>query len=137
MKHVLRIEHKTDGLGPFSRTNGDELEVLTDALIARMEREQIELPVVYFDIPEVAHCMLLGNREYVCGAEYISHLYEWFGADLGKLYSAGYRLKMYLLPADKVLYGYSGMQVAFRKEDAIEQEDITPDASVQWFVMQR
>jgi hypothetical protein len=117
MKYILRFQHPISKKGPYCHLLTPNLEASLD--LEYLQDRPLTMPAINDD--------LLNRKKFkygthVCGVEYMSHLYEWFGKNLEKLRAAGFMLYLYLVPAEKVLHTHSNMQVAFDPKDAISVE---------------
>jgi hypothetical protein len=121
MHHVLRFMHPETKLGPFVHLKPGDL--------------QEELGLEYFEdrpwqMPGITNDLLIQHEfdfqcgRHVCGVEYFSHLYEWFGTNLQPLFEAGFKLYLFLVPKEKILFTESGWQVAFDMADAVSVEEV-------------
>lgn len=124
LHHVIRMEHGTSGKGPFQHLDYNNLQgvakLLNEHVMKLAESEGMNAlpPPIIFDLC-FADILEL-TSEFVCGVEYISQLQDWFFHLLPDFLVEGYKIYLYTLPKDKILFGESGKQVAFRKADALE-----------------
>jgi hypothetical protein len=117
-QYVLRLEHKETQAGPYVHFKAPE--GLEERLgIKFLDTRPQYMPPLEADLCH-ADSFEFQRSTHVCGVEYMSQLYDWFGANLMPFYEAGFKLYLYLMPAAKVLRGESGLQVAFNKADALE-----------------
>lgn len=130
---IYRVRHSRADVGPWqSRAflGPDELGFLQAAMYEwaeasfdrMMESNKEAHPVIRFDHRGVF------TSSHVCGTTSIQQLRHWFclrDTVINGLFDAGFTVYKYVVPEELVTPSYSGLQVAFRPEDAIEVQELT------------
>lgn len=130
---IYRVRHSQHEVGPWHAGNclrGDDYRKLRDTMLLwaeasfdrMMEDTKEAHPVIRFD-----HYGMF-TEEHVCGTDSIQKLRHWFclrDAIIDGLFDAGFTVYKYVVPEELVTLSYSGLQVAFRPQDAIEIQELT------------
>lgn len=108
--YVYRLE-TSDGRGPY---NGYHNSEPVSHIVFKQAHTAERQPTVWDDVEDF--------RTYeVCGCDSIDKLYDWFGkAVIDELKALGLRLMVYKVKTVHVRFGFSGKQVVFCKDDALE-----------------
>ena len=123
MVRIYRVEHTKSHQGPFTNPEEDyqRREQLRDALSYALEAGW---PSLYEDWPK-SWPVYEDTSKYYCGVPAREHVFYWFTKEvLVILAQAGYKLFLIEVPEEDVLFGKSGKQVFFKKENArvVEEE---------------
>lgn len=130
---IYRVRHSRVDVGPWQSSmflTSSELAALKAAMYEwaeasfdrMMESDKEAHPVIRYDHRGVF------TQYHVCGTDSIWKLRHWFclrDTVINGLFDAGFTVYKYIVPADLVTLSYSGLQVAFRPEDAIEVQELT------------
>ncbi len=121
---VYRIEHPSDGIGPYSSRNGQDTEELRDWLngdSAELHRAHDPRSTPHPLVSEIDDFRI----GFLCGCESIEKLRDWFRGFLDSLHDCGFVVVTYEVPEEYV--HTDGLQVCFPPEHGtkVETESIT------------
>ena len=130
---IYRVRHSRYNVGPWHAgkcLQGDEYQKLRDTMLIwaeasfdRMMKGTKEAhPVISYDRRGEF------TEKHVCGADSIQKLRHWIclrDAIIDGLFDAGFTVYKYVVPEELVTESRSGLQVAFRPQDAIEIQELT------------
>ena len=130
---IYRVRHSRVNVGPWQAA-----AFLTSSELAVLKVAMYEWAEASFDrtmeIDKEAHPVIRYDhrgeftKHHVCGTDSIWKLRHWFclrDAIIDGLFDAGFTVYKYVVPEELVTESYSGLQVAFRPQDAIEIQELT------------
>lgn len=114
MRKIYRVEHITNGLGPYSQKKESEFfhhEMVEDHSSGRSHPSLSQ----DFSINNISYLI----KNFIFGFTSQEKLLDWFGVYFEDLIKMGFQVKVYEVKSEDIIYSKSGKQCMFRKPNNI------------------